>query len=108
MYNKPQGITLFYVVIIEKNGGLFNLLTVEEIFENSKRMIIFASEKVKPRNNKSSKQRITIKEETDSTDNHQGVVAGTRCRTLKRDKRQTIIISTEIARRFPFEVFLIT
>lgn len=27
MYNKPQGITLFYVVIIEKNGGLFNLLT---------------------------------------------------------------------------------
>lgn len=27
MYNKPQGITLFSVVIIEKNGGLFNLLT---------------------------------------------------------------------------------
>ena len=27
MYNKPQGIMLFSVVIIEKNGGLFNLLT---------------------------------------------------------------------------------
>jgi hypothetical protein len=28
MYNKPQGITLFSVVIIKKNGGLFNLLTL--------------------------------------------------------------------------------
>ena len=31
MDNKPQGITLFSVVIIEKNGGLFNLLTFQII-----------------------------------------------------------------------------
>lgn len=39
MYNKPQGITLFYVVIIEKNGGLFKLLTLKRTI-TSKKVVI--------------------------------------------------------------------